>query len=163
MVGSVLGPLLFILYISDLPHLISSNHAFYADDCKLYANPILNYRELQTDLNTVYRWCLDWLIPLNNGKCKVLHLGTNNPKHIYMIDNEAVKMVDSQNDLGVIITSDLSWSNQRDKELLEKVQRRATKKMSKSYIIGTTTEEGKLDNGLQDFSQSKCVPPQNPF
>ncbi|KAJ3640527.1 hypothetical protein Zmor_003820 [Zophobas morio] len=121
-----------------------------------------------------------WLIPLNNGKCKVLHLGTNNPKHIYMIDNEAVKMVDSQNDLGVIITSDLSWSNQvayvarransasymlfnafrhpsrdtflklfksyirpileyanvvwspilqRDKELLEKVQRRATKKV----------------------------------
>ena len=178
--GSVLGPLLFILYISDLPHLISSNHVFYADDCKLYANPIQNYRELQTDLNTVYRWCLDWLIPLNNGKCKVLHLGTNNPKHIYMIDNEAVKMVDSQNDLGVIITSDLSWSNQvayvarransasymlfnafrhpsrdtflklfksyirpileyanvvwspilqRDKELLEKVQRRATKKV----------------------------------
>ena len=48
-----------------IPHLISSNHVFYADDCKLYANPILNYRELQTDLNTVYRWCLDWLIPLN--------------------------------------------------------------------------------------------------
>ncbi|XP_063929895.1 uncharacterized protein LOC135142154 [Zophobas morio] len=75
--GSVLGPPLFILYISDLPHLISSNHAFYADDCKLYANPILNYRELQTDLNTVYRWCLDCLIPLNNGKCKVLHLGSS--------------------------------------------------------------------------------------
>ena len=85
--GAVLGPLLFIVYTADLGNIITSPFAMYADDIKLY-NKISNSLSLQEDLFTIRSWSGDWLLPLNNDKCIVLHIGNNNPKHRYNLDGK---------------------------------------------------------------------------
>jgi ribonuclease P/MRP protein subunit RPP40 len=55
--GSVLGPLLFVIYISDLSAVINILHAFYADDAKLYANALLQSSLLQSNLDRISQWC----------------------------------------------------------------------------------------------------------
>lgn len=107
--GSVLGPLLFILYVSDLQPLLSSPSASYADDIKLY-NRSECHRSLQSELDFLVKWCLDWLLPLNIPKCRVLYLGNNNPKRPYFIDGVPLDGCLSHVDLGVVVSSDLSWS-----------------------------------------------------
>ena len=72
--GSVLGPLLFSVYISDLSTLIQSQHVFYADDCKIFGRSI-DHKMIQRDLEIVKTWSQDWLIPLNVDKFVTLHLG----------------------------------------------------------------------------------------
>ena len=79
--GSVLGPLLFLLYINDLPDCVLSSVKIFADDSKLFG-PVetLEAREhLQHDLQEVGNWSLQWQLPFNLDKCKVLHLGPGNP------------------------------------------------------------------------------------
>lgn len=108
--GTVLGPILFSIYVADISHLLTCKHAFYADDVKLYG-PSNQHDDVQASLSIVEKWCEEWLIPLNNDKCTVLHLGRNNPHHSYKISSLDIRSVSSQSDLGVIITTDLSWSS----------------------------------------------------
>ncbi|XP_044751634.1 uncharacterized protein LOC123311635 [Coccinella septempunctata] len=63
--GSVLGPILFVLYVSDLPPLIRSFISTFADDTKLYGFPLLQGDLLQRDLDILMEWCLAWMLPLN--------------------------------------------------------------------------------------------------
>jgi ribonuclease P/MRP protein subunit RPP40 len=72
--GSVLGPLLFVIYISDLNYIIDVDHVFFADDGKLYGNPSSQFQSIQDSLLKISHWCRDWLIQLNIEKCEVLHL-----------------------------------------------------------------------------------------
>lgn len=108
--GSVLGPILFLVYISDLPSLLKSKCSLYADDMKLYGNPLSDHATLQRDLSAVQDWCGRWLLPLNVTKCTVLHIAKTNPHLHYKLGSAMVKAVTSQSDLGVVITSDLTWS-----------------------------------------------------
>ena len=110
--GSVLGPILFSLYISDLSFLIKSEHVFYADDCKIFGRSFVEHSKVQKDLNIINDWCDDWLIPINRDKCNILRLGRKNPNFPYYIGNQCISSKDCQKDLGVIITKDLSWSVQ---------------------------------------------------
>ena len=107
--GSVLGPLLFLLYVADLPTHLSSTVSMFADDTKLYANPLTNYDHLTKDLQALNAWCSEWLLPLNCDKYTVLHLGKNNPMLSYNIAGVPLTVVDYHNDLGIIISSDLKW------------------------------------------------------
>lgn len=109
--GSVLGPLLFLLYSSDLIHHIKSRCSFYADDAKLYASPLSAYSQLQEDLRAIEKWCHDWMLPLNIDKCVVLHMGKNNPHLPYRMVDRQLRTVRNHVDLGVVITEDLSWSS----------------------------------------------------
>lgn len=107
--GSVLGPLLFIVYLSDLYQGLKTKNASFADDGNVYANPLLEYEDLQTDLNSIKRWTLDWKMPLNDTKCTVLHIGQNNPKLNYHFEQTQILSVTKQKDLGITISSDLKW------------------------------------------------------
>jgi hypothetical protein len=110
--GSVLGPILFLIYVSDLPCYLRSNHAFYADDTKIFGNPLTHHDVLQRDICSLERWCAEWLIPLNPSKCSVLHIGRNNPHRDYRIGvGQTLMHVDRQLDLGVLVNSTLSWSD----------------------------------------------------
>jgi hypothetical protein len=76
--GSILGPLLFIIYINDLPKCVShdTTMAMFADDTKCH-RPIKNSQDketLQSDLDNITNWCHDWKMELNQSKCGVLHL-----------------------------------------------------------------------------------------
>ena len=72
--GSVLGPLLFLIYINDIVKDISSNLRLFADDCLLYR--VITTEEdsalLQNDLNTIFTWSLLWQMKFNKTKCVTL-------------------------------------------------------------------------------------------
>lgn len=72
--GSVLDPLLFLIYINDLLLHVSSHIRLFADDCAIYRaiNNDSHHSTLQDDLNKVQRWCDDWLMTLSPNKCKVI-------------------------------------------------------------------------------------------
>ena len=69
--GSVLGPVLFILYINDLPGVSSSFCMLFADDTKLYnkTNTIGEHNIMQNDLNNLMKWAENWQLRLNVAKC----------------------------------------------------------------------------------------------
>ena len=81
--GSVLGPLLFILYVNELPELVSSKIRMFAEDTKVY-NKSASYRSLQIDLENLEKWSKQWLLKFNTDKCKV-HFGNGNPRHNYVL------------------------------------------------------------------------------
>lgn len=92
--------------------MIQSQTAFFADDGKIFANPLIKSGQLQEDLNCIQAWARDWIIKLNAAKCTVLHLGSANPRAKYRLDNSDIESVDLQKDLGVLIASNLKWEDQ---------------------------------------------------
>ena len=87
--GSVLGPLLFILYINDLPDSVKCECKLYADDSKLIS-VVRNGLEgigMQNNIDSVTNWTKDWLMRLNASKCKVMHLGNSNPIQVYEVED----------------------------------------------------------------------------
>ena len=107
--GSILGPLLFILYINDLPNSIVSDNNIFADDTKLYtkAGSQKDADSLQRDLDSVSNWCDIWGMKLNADKCHILHLGAKNNLYQYYVNGIALECVDAEKDLGVMISKDL--------------------------------------------------------
>ena len=69
--GSVLGPVLFLIFINDLPDNIRSSVRLFADDCVLYRNvkSPLDCQILQDDLNSLAKWEMDWQMKFNVSKC----------------------------------------------------------------------------------------------
>ncbi|KAJ3645724.1 hypothetical protein Zmor_023361 [Zophobas morio] len=124
--GSVLGPLLFTVYTADLGVRLKSPFAMLADDLKIYKSAN-DHLVLCRDLLTVYTWSNEWLLPLNVDKCKVLSVGANNPRHLYCINNLELRRYESCTDLGVLVTSTLSWSDH-----ISQVTRKANKVL---YLI----------------------------
>ena len=112
--GSVLGPILFIIYINDLTDKIKCFNELFADDTKIgtILNDISKVEILKDDLNIIYEWTCDWLICLNEDKCKVMHFGDANPKNEYSINGKPVEKINLEKDLGVFISNDLKWSVQ---------------------------------------------------
>ena len=112
--GSVLGPLLFVIYINDLPDVVSSNVLLFADDTKLFRQ--VSSREdalqLQKDIDALSRWSDDWLLRFNIKKCHVLSMGKfGNIQHThrYCLGQEELEHVFEEKDLGVIIDMNLSF------------------------------------------------------
>ena len=71
--GTVLGPLLFLVYINDLPAQVKSEARLFADDCLLYRKICSpdDRAALQRDLDSLQRWERDWLMAFNPDKCEV--------------------------------------------------------------------------------------------
>jgi hypothetical protein len=73
--GSVLGPLLFLINVNDLPEKLANTCKLYAEDIKIIA-PICNCCQtttLQVDINKLCQWSQDWLVRLNFEKCSIMH------------------------------------------------------------------------------------------
>ena len=110
--GSVLGPLLFLIFINDLPTELLSKLSLFADDSKLFSRIIANKnklkvnnidggRLLQDDLDRVVEWAKKWKMEFNVEKCKIMHLGTNNPKRSYSMGDASLQATEEEKDLGV--------------------------------------------------------------
>ena len=110
--GSVLGPLLFLLYINDLPGKLRNHVSLFADDLKMHG--ISNEKSLnQKDINELFKWQNIWLLTFNtkDNKCKVMHVGKNNPCNDYYLGDILLPSVNSEKDLGVLFTSNLNWND----------------------------------------------------
>ena len=112
--GSVLGPLLFLIYINDLDANLVSRVAKFADDTKLGINAADQdaVRGLQRDLDRIGDWSNTWQMPFNHGKCHVIHAGAWNPGTAYVLQGAPVTGVGEERDLGVLVTADLKFSAQ---------------------------------------------------
>ena len=73
--GSIFGPLLFIMYVNDLPKKIQYSKCFmFADDAKIFKSIscLQDCINLQFDLNALVEWCTFWKLDLNLNKCFVM-------------------------------------------------------------------------------------------
>jgi hypothetical protein len=115
--GSVLGPILFVIYINDLPNICENQAKMYADDTKILADVTLSNgaSTLQNDINNVVNWSKEWLIKLNSEKCFVMHFGKQNSKVKYFLENREIQTTVLEKDLGIWLSSDLKWKVQCEK------------------------------------------------
>ena len=115
--GSVLGPLLFIIFINDIDTAVDVLHCCllkFADDTK-GLHKVDNdddASKLQKDLDNLYKWSCDWQMLFNLEKCHVLHFGNTNSHYNYNINGHPLLHVDEEKDLGVIIDSTCTPSKQ---------------------------------------------------
>lgn len=119
--GSVLGPILFVLFINDIVRLFSDEHC----TCKLYADDLKLFTEFQTDadcdvlqrkLNDIYEWSNKWQLTISYKKCNVMYVGKHaRPTTIMHINGNCLAVMDEVRDLGVIIDPDLSFHSHINK------------------------------------------------
>ena len=108
--GSVLGPLLFLVYIDDIDACAEQLVALllkFADDTKVVKRISLaaDCNDLQKIIENLSSWANKWQMRFNVGKCKILHLGKNNPQQQYSMDGTALESVTHEKDLGILIDS----------------------------------------------------------
>lgn len=111
--GSVIGPLLFILFINDLPHIIKLpvQIRLYADDVKLFLThqSTMSCHLLQEALDNVYKWSIDWSLPMAPDKTTFIRIGTQKNIYPYHIGNTELIQSSSIRDLGIIIDQKLTF------------------------------------------------------
>ena len=112
--GTVLGPLLFLCYINDLPLHVDSHIRLFADDCPQYRT-IRNHEDhllLQKDLDALTLWTKTWGMSFNANKCYILPINKS-PNTLqpffYQLNNTILKYVQSYPYLGVTIQHDLKY------------------------------------------------------
>ena len=116
--GSVLGPLLFLLYINDVTKLVlskTSRLVLYADDMLLY-KPISSqssYVEIQRDIHRISQWTDENMLSFNSTKCKCMLLSNkrNTSHSIITLNNQPLEYVNQYKYLGVIVSQNLCWSH----------------------------------------------------
>ena len=111
--GTVLGPLLFLVHINDLPGIVSSEVRLFADDCLLYREIRKgeDHDILQEDLDRLEKWAKDWGMRFNTGKCNILSVKKKS-NYQYSLNSDTLKEVDNTPYLGVLISNDLKWKPQ---------------------------------------------------
>ena len=111
--GSVLGPILFLIYINDLDDSITNNVLKFADDTKLFRkiNTDGGKQHLQNDLDRLVKWS-EMQMLFNFGKCKCLHIGHGNLDVNYKMGDTVLGTTVKEKDLGVTISADMKVSEQ---------------------------------------------------
>ena len=112
--GSVIGPLLFLIYVNDIPESLKCTSKMFADDTKVF-NKIKSKEDslmLQDDLDSLSKWSNDWLLRFNVQKCKRMHMGHGNEKYKYEMNGEELQETEAEKDLGVWMQNNLKPEKQ---------------------------------------------------
>ncbi len=121
--GTVLGPILFLAFINDLPKCVESRVRLFADDCVLYraVSSEADCNALQDDLARLENWEQQWCMNFNASKCNAISITRKHKKlsHNYSLHNEILDRVNSATYLGVELASDLTWATHINKTSLK--------------------------------------------
>ena len=118
--GSMLGPLLFLLYINDIVENINSSIRLFADDTTLYIkvdNPGQAAYQLNSDLDKIHQWANQWLVTFNPSKSETVIFSRkhNKPNHRNVImDQQPIQEVNLHKHLGIIFSSNCTWHDHLD-------------------------------------------------
>ena len=140
--GSVLGPILFLVYIDDLEEGVTGNILKFADDTKLFrkTKEIGDKQQLQDDIDKLVRWSEKWQMLFNVGKCKCLHTGPGNTGMNYEMGGTILSKTGKEKDLGVTMNANMKVSEQcriaafKGNQVLGMIRRNITYK-EKSLIV----------------------------
>ena len=127
--GYILGPLLFVLFINDLPEGLSehTNIAMYADDTKIWRqiNSIKDYFALQNDIDYMQNWAVRNRMNFHLNKCKVSNVSIKNnsifdgalpfTKFHYSLGSRILEFSEIETDLGLLISNKLNWTDHCNK------------------------------------------------
>ena len=117
--GSVLGPILFLIYINDLPDQIVSQVRLFADDTAVYLTMEGgdSHKVLQNDIDSLSIWESRWDMEFNPSKCQVVRVtSSRRPVNtLYSLHGQVLEVVTSARYLGVDISSGLSWNSHIDR------------------------------------------------
>ena len=124
--GSVLGPMLFLMYINDIAEGVTSQMRMFADDSIVYRHihTPADHFTLASDLNKLLSWAKTWQMDFNVSKCAVLSVTTkrNISTYNYFMGSQQIPRIDNQDYLGITINTKLSWQPH-----INKVQNKASK------------------------------------
>ncbi|CAM5130663.1 unnamed protein product [Natator depressus] len=114
--GSVLGPILVNLFITDLGTKSGSVLIKFADDTKLgsIANSEKDQEIIQEDLDDLVNWSNSNRMKFNSEKCEVMHLGINNKNFSYKLWTHQLEVTEEEKDLGVLVDHRMTMSHQCD-------------------------------------------------
>ena len=106
--GGVLGLILFIIVINDLPDVVSSTAKIFADDTKMFheVRTIEDHDVLQQDFDNLVEWSYKWQLGFNEAKCKSLHLGSSNQTLTYQMNSRLLEETRNERDLGIYSDKD---------------------------------------------------------
>lgn len=112
--GSVLGPVLFLIFINDLEDGITNWILKFADDTKMFGriNNTQDVENMQKDLDKLLQWSVEWQMMFNVQKCKVMHVGKNRMDAEYSMNGAILETVEEEKDLGVVLKNNLKVSSQ---------------------------------------------------
>ncbi|MES9992730.1 MAG: reverse transcriptase family protein, partial [Candidatus Thiodiazotropha sp.] len=113
--GSILGPLLFLVYINDIVENINSKIRLFADDTSLYIivdDPLEAAQTLNSDMEKIHEWASKWLVTFNPSKSESLlfsrkHIKPHHPPII--MNNEVISEVNTHKHLGLTFSNDCTW------------------------------------------------------
>ena len=131
--GSILGPILFLIYINDLPDKVKSQVRLFADDTAAYLaiSKLADSEQLQADLDILQEWEIRWDMQFNPSKCQVIHITRSRSplQTTYTLHGETLEAVASARYLGVDIANDLSW-----KTHVSRITNNANKSLGSPYL-----------------------------
>ena len=162
--GSILGPLLFAIYIDDLPVCIGSNRPLlFADDTKCFKtiSRCSDISSLQQDLNQPSIWSTTNCLLFNESKLIHLHFWKQFGIHQNNINGKTVTTADQHKDLGIIISSNLNFSLHH--ETISAKAYRMLKLLRRTFVTHTTIVKKKLYLSLIRSQLTYCSQIWQPF
>ena len=137
--GSILGPLMFLVYINDLPDMLQSSCFIYADDTSIFVptlpNDQISQDALQNDLNSIGEWSVIWKLDFKPEKCiEVIFSKDNNFYPGAFLNNEEISRKSQHKHLGFVLDSKLSGSDHIS-YISEKVQKATNPLRSLKYKV----------------------------
>lgn len=138
--GSILGPILFLIYINDIVHHIGSNIRLFADDTSLYIiveDPLTAAIQLNNDLDIISKWGKTWIVNFNPEKTESLiltrkNITLNHPR--LKMGNTEIKEVKHHKHLGLTLTNDCSW-NKHIQQISDKAWKRIGSLRKNMFIL----------------------------